>query len=162
MSNTYESGGKTPATGCTPVASGTGLGVTPVHSIHVNVRKAVEDLLLKATKEAQIRGKWVYYGSLGRINVYEARARNVPTNVRPGWRRFTENVLISMRIATLTIMRRTLEIESILKEHREKLPIDVYRQLILAIGKMRFEALMILKDIDERLFNVEYAIYDVI
>jgi hypothetical protein len=149
---------KTPTAGIQPVGSGVGLGVSPTH----DVRKAVEDVLIRATKEAQIRGKWVYYGSLGRINVYEARAHGVSSNIRPGWRRFTENKLISMRISMLEIVRKMIEAEAILKRMRAQLPSEAYRELVLAVSKAKFEALITLKDIDERLFDIKYAVYDVV
>jgi hypothetical protein len=162
MKSTTETNGKTPAVGVCPTASGVGLGVSPTHNVHVNVRKAVEDALVRAVKEKQVKGKRICYGFLGCIDIREMYAHGIPVDVKPSWRKLSENVLISMRVAALTIMRKALEIESILKAHREKLPIDVYRQLILAVSKMRFEALVILKDVDERLFNIEYAIYEVI
>jgi len=162
MSTNNITGVKTPLTGDEPVSSGAGLGVSPAHSSGISVRKAAEDVLLRAVKEMRVEGNWIYYGPLGRLHVSELKRMQLPLGVRPGWRKFSENVLISMRVAALTIMRKAIEAEGALKAAREQIPTSVYRELMMAIDKMRFEALMILKDIDAHLFDIKYAVYDII
>jgi hypothetical protein len=127
-----------------------------------SVRVAGERILEKATKEVRVKDGWVYFGPLGRVKVAELRRAGIPVGIRPGWRRFTEFRLLLMRSSALTIMKEALEIEKLLEEWRNEIPADVYRELTLAADKIRFEGKLLLKDIDERLFNVQYAIYDVL
>jgi len=46
----------------------------------------------------------------------------------PGWRKFSENVLLSMRVCALTVWRKAVEMERLLKERRGEIPEDVYRE----------------------------------
>ena len=67
-----------------------------------------------------------------------------------------------MRSDALNIMRKALEIERLVTERKSEIPADFYRELYLAASRIKFDALLLLKDIDERLFNIAYAIYDVV
>jgi len=128
----------------------------------MSVRVAGERVLEEATRKMRVEGGWVYFGPLGRIRVSELRRIGIPIGVRPGWRRFTESRLLSMRVAALTVWRKAIEMERLLRERRSEIPDDVYRELMLIAAKVGFEARLLLKDIDERLFNVQYALYDVL
>jgi hypothetical protein len=127
-----------------------------------SIRVAGERVLERAVKEMRTKNGWVYFGPLGRVRISELRRVGIPIGIRPGWRRFSEFTLLLMRSSALTVMRKALEIEKLLQERREEIPADVYRELILAASKIKFEGKLLLKDIDERLFNVQYAIYDIL
>jgi hypothetical protein len=127
-----------------------------------SIKVAGERILERAVREMKIEDGWVYFGPLGRARASELRRAGIPLGVRPGWRRFTEFRLLLMRSSALTVMRKALEIEKLLEERRSEIPADVYRGLLLAAGKIKFEGKLLLKDIDERLFNIQYALYDVL
>ena len=120
-----------------------------------------ERVIERAVREMRVEGEWAYFGPLGRVRVSELRRAGIPTGVYPSTRRFTDFRLLLMRSSVLTIMRKALEIEKLVAERRE-IPADVYRELALVADKIRFEGLLLLKDIDERLFNVQYSLYDVL
>ena len=117
-------------------------------------------VLERAVREMKIEGKWVYFGPLGRVKISELRRKEIPIGVRPGWRRFSEFTLLLMRSSAIVVMRKALEIEKLIEERRSEIPADVYRELVLAASKIKFEGKLLLKDIDERLFNIQYALYD--
>lgn len=125
-----------------------------------SIRVAGERILERAVKEMKIEGKWVYFGPLGRVKISELRRKEIPIGIRPGWRLFSEFSLLLMRSSAIIIMRKALEIENILMTRKEEIPVDVYRELLLAASKIRFEGRLLLKDIDKRLFNIQYALYD--
>jgi hypothetical protein len=127
-----------------------------------SIRVAGERVLEKATREMQTKDGWVYFGPLGRVRISELRRAGIPIGIRPGWRRFSEFALLLMRSSAIIVMRKALEIEKLLEERKNEIPVDVYRELLLAAGKIKFEGRLLLKDIDERLFNIQYALYDVL
>jgi len=125
-----------------------------------SIRVAGERILERAIREIKTEGKWVYFGPLGRVKISELKKKGIPIGVRPGWRLFSEFSLLLMRSSAIIIMRKALEIENILMTRKEEIPVDVYRELLLAASKIRFEGRLLLKDIDKRLFNIQYALYD--
>jgi hypothetical protein len=127
-----------------------------------SIRVAGERVLERAVKEMRTKDGWVYFGPLGRVKASELRRKGIPLGIRPGWRRFSEFTLLLMRSSALTVMRKALEIEKLLEERKNEIPVDVYRELLLAASKIKFEGRLLLKDIDERLFNIQYALYDIL
>jgi len=121
-----------------------------------------ERVIERAIKEMKVEGGWAYFGPLGRVRVKELERAGIPVGLYPAGRRFTDFHLLLMRSSVLIVARKAVEIENMLMTRKEEIPADVYRELYLAADKIRFEALLLLKDIDERLFNIQYALYDVI
>jgi hypothetical protein len=128
----------------------------------VDIIAAGERVIRKAIREMKIKDDWVYFGPLGRLKVSELRRAGIPIGVYPAGRRFTDFRLLLMRGSAITIMRKALEIEKLLEERKNEIPTDIYRELLLAASKIKFEGKLLLKDIDERLWNVQYALYDVL
>ncbi|MCC6005664.1 MAG: hypothetical protein LM590_15100 [Thermofilum sp.] len=121
-----------------------------------------ERVIERAIREMRVEGDWVYFGPLGRVKIKELERAGIPVGLYPASRRFTDFRLLLMRSSVLTIARKAVEVENALMARREEIPADVFREVYLAVDKIRFEALLLLKDVDERLFNVQYALYDVI
>jgi len=121
-----------------------------------------ERVIERAIKEMKVEGGWAYFGPLGRVRVKELERAGIPVGLYPAGRRFTDFHLLLMRADVLDIARKAVEIENTITARRSEIPVDVFRELYLAVGRIKFDALLLLKDIDERLFNIQYALYDVI
>jgi hypothetical protein len=128
----------------------------------VDIIAAGERVIRKATEEMEVKDGWVYFGPLGRVKVVELQRAGIPVGLYPASRRFTDFRLLLMRSSVITIIRESLNIERLIKEKRNEIPTGIYRELLLAADKIRFLGLTLLKDIDERLFNIRYALYDVL
>jgi hypothetical protein len=121
-----------------------------------------ERTIERAIKEMKVEGEWACFGPLGRVKVEELERAGVKVGLYPAGRRFTDFRLLLMRSSVLTVARKAIEMENLLERRKDEIPTDVYRELRVAAGKVKFEALLLLKDVDERLFDVRYALYDVI
>jgi hypothetical protein len=110
------------------------------------IRRAIEEMTVDEEKNK------VSFGSLGELSISEMRRANLPL-LYPWGRRFSTTSLLLMRTRTLRIMRLALELSG-----RKDVPIDV-RNMSNAI---KYEALILLRRIDERLFDIRYALYDVL
>jgi hypothetical protein len=117
-----------------------------------------EKTIEKAIKEMKKEGNVIKFGHLGELDLFELRKANLP-ELYPAGRHFTDLTLLLMRSRILSIMRKALEIEKIAKSD---IADDARKYLLLEAVAIRYEALLILRRIDERLFNVKYAIYDVL
>jgi hypothetical protein len=110
-----------------------------------------EKTIRKAIMETKIAGDKIIFGPLGELKVQELLRYN-KSLLYPTGRHFTDLALLLMRSRLLKIIRIAVELS------RNDVPPYVRARAI----QIKYEALITLKNIDERLFNVKYALYDVL
>ena len=116
------------------------------------VEKAIEAMTINEKDDK------ISFGPLGELSITEMkRYRKYPT-LYPWGRRFSTLTLLLMRSKVLSIMRTALELQNV--SRREDIPAEVRKILATKAFAIRKEALSTLRNIDERLFNIKYALYD--
>lgn len=101
----------------------------------------------------------VSFGPLGELKLSELEKFGLPP-LLPNWRKFSTLDMLLVRAKALRIMRLSLELQKLAK--REDIPIAVRRELYVKALNTYYEGLLLLRNIDEHFFNVQYALYDVI
>jgi hypothetical protein len=110
-----------------------------------------EKTIERALNEMSIDEKKIHFGPIGELSISEMRRANLL--LYPWGRRFSTTSLLLMRTRTLRIIRTAIELLM-----RKDVPADV-RNIALNI---KYESLLILRNIDERLFDIRYSVYDVL
>jgi len=113
--------------------------------------------IVRSIREMTIDENKVRFGPIGELEKYEMKRHGYST-LYPWGRRFSTLTLLLMRSKVLDIMRMALELQNV--SRREDIPVEVRKILATKAFAIRKEALSTLRSIDERLFNIKYALYD--
>ena len=111
----------------------------------LTIKRAIEEMTINEKDDK------ISFGPLGELSITELTRCRKYSPLYPWGRRFSTLILLLMRSKALSIMRMALELS-----RREDAPAEV-RKIAFTI---KAEALSLLRNIDERLFNIKYALYD--